>query len=88
MSSTVIKNGTVVTADLSYEADVKIEGGVITEIGKGLKGDEEEPLGAAAVALVARARPGDWRRRFGRRRSFWDGGAESHRTCCGWLVVW
>ena len=39
MSSTVIKNGTIVTADLSYEADVKIEGGVITEIGKGLKGD-------------------------------------------------
>ena len=40
MSSTVIKNGTVVTADLSYVADVKIEGGVITEIGKGLKGDK------------------------------------------------
>lgn len=39
MSSTVIKNGTIVTADLSYEADVKIEGGVITEIGRGLKGD-------------------------------------------------
>ena len=39
MSSTVIKNGTIVTADLSYEADVRIEGGVITEIRKGLKGD-------------------------------------------------
>lgn len=39
MSSTVIKNGTIVTADLSYEADVRIEGGVIVEIGKGLKGD-------------------------------------------------
>ncbi len=39
--STVIKNGTVVTADLSYEADVLIENGVIIEIGKGLKGDEE-----------------------------------------------
>ena len=39
MSSTVIKNGTIVTADLSYAADVKIEGGVIVEIGKGLKGD-------------------------------------------------
>ena len=25
--STVIKGGTVVTADLTYEADVKIEGG-------------------------------------------------------------
>jgi dihydropyrimidinase len=38
--STVIKNGTVVTADLSYEADVLVDGGKIVEIGKGLKGDE------------------------------------------------
>jgi dihydropyrimidinase len=40
MASTVIKGGTVVTADLSYAADVKIEGGTIVEIGKGLKGDK------------------------------------------------
>ncbi len=39
MASTVIKGGTVVTADLTYAADVKIEGGVIVEIGKGLSGD-------------------------------------------------
>lgn len=39
--STVIKNGTVVTADLSYKADVLIEGGQIIEIGMGLSGDEE-----------------------------------------------
>ena len=39
--STVIKNGTVLTADLTYKADVKIEGGVITEIGSNLKGDKE-----------------------------------------------
>jgi len=38
--STVIKNGTIVTADLTYDADVLIEGGQIIEIGKGLKGDE------------------------------------------------
>ena len=37
----VIKNGTVVTADLSYVADVAIENGVITEIGPNLKGEEE-----------------------------------------------
>ncbi|THH35210.1 dihydropyrimidinase [Aliishimia ponticola] len=37
----VIKNGTIVTADLTYEADVLIDGGQIIEIGKGLKGDEE-----------------------------------------------
>ncbi|WP_299786218.1 dihydropyrimidinase [uncultured Marivita sp.] len=39
--TTVIKNGTVVTADLTYEADVAIDNGVITEIGPNLKGDEE-----------------------------------------------
>ncbi len=38
MSTTMIKNGTVVTADLTYKADVRIEGGVITEIGQGLRG--------------------------------------------------
>ncbi len=38
--STVIKNGTIVTADLTYEADVLIEGGRIAEIGPGLSGDE------------------------------------------------
>ena len=37
--STVIKGGTVVTADLSYLADVRIEGGRITEIGLALRGD-------------------------------------------------
>jgi len=38
--STVIKNGTVVTADLTYKADVLIEGGVITQIGPKLTGDD------------------------------------------------
>jgi len=40
MASKVIKGGTVVTADLSYEADVKIEDGRIVEIGPNLSGDE------------------------------------------------
>ena len=40
MSSKVIKNGTIVTADLTYKSDVKIENGVITEIGPDLTGDE------------------------------------------------
>eukprot|EP01032_Pedospumella_encystans_P027311 gene27311-30872_t len=39
MTTTVIKGGTIVTADLSYKADVKIEGGVIVEIGPNLSGD-------------------------------------------------
>ena len=39
--STVIRNGTIVTADLTYEADVLVEDGKIVEIGKGLKGDDE-----------------------------------------------
>ncbi|MCR9068733.1 MAG: dihydropyrimidinase [Rhodobacteraceae bacterium] len=38
--SKVIKGGTVVTADLSYKADVLVENGMITEIGPDLKGDE------------------------------------------------
>ncbi|WLS03044.1 dihydropyrimidinase [Shinella oryzae] len=38
--STVIKGGTVVTADLTYKADVRIEGGKIIEIGPNLSGDE------------------------------------------------
>jgi dihydropyrimidinase len=39
MTSTVIKGGTVVTADLTYAADVRIENGTITEIGPNLSGD-------------------------------------------------
>ncbi|MFT4162525.1 dihydropyrimidinase [Shinella sp.] len=38
--STVIKGGTIVTADLTYKADVKIEGGRIVGIGPDLSGDE------------------------------------------------
>ncbi|MGC8203971.1 dihydropyrimidinase [Aliiroseovarius sp. PTFE2010] len=38
--STVIKGGTIVTADLTYDADVKIEGGKIVEIGPDLTGDD------------------------------------------------
>ena len=38
---TVIKNGTVVTADLSYQADVLIDAGKIIEIGMNLSGDKE-----------------------------------------------
>jgi len=38
--TTVIKNGTIVTADLTYKADIAITGGRIVEIGPDLKGDE------------------------------------------------
>ncbi|MEE9376138.1 MAG: dihydropyrimidinase [Rhizobiaceae bacterium] len=41
MTTTTIKNGTIVTADLTYKADVQIEGGVITAIGPNLKGGTE-----------------------------------------------
>jgi dihydropyrimidinase len=40
MTTTIIKNGTVVTADLTYAADVRIDNGVITEIGQNLTGGE------------------------------------------------
>jgi dihydropyrimidinase len=39
--STVIRNGTIVTADLTYKADIRIEGGRIAEIGQNLSGEEE-----------------------------------------------
>ncbi|TKW68227.1 MAG: dihydropyrimidinase [Paracoccus denitrificans] len=39
--TTVIKNGTIVTADLTFKADVLIEGGKITAIGENLSGDEQ-----------------------------------------------
>ena len=38
--STVIKNGTIVTADLTYQADVLVEGGKIAAIGQALVGDK------------------------------------------------
>ena len=38
--SKVIKNGTIVTHDRTYKADVLVENGVIAEIGPDLKGDE------------------------------------------------
>jgi dihydropyrimidinase len=37
--TTVIKGGTIVTADLSYRSDVKIDDGMIIEIGTDLSGD-------------------------------------------------
>jgi len=40
MSSKIIKGGTVVTADLTYVADIRVEGGRITEIGQNLSGGE------------------------------------------------
>lgn len=40
MTSKIIKNGTVVTADLTYKADIRIENGVITEIGQNLSGGD------------------------------------------------
>ncbi len=39
--TTIIKGGTIVTADLTYKADVEIDGGTITKIGENLKGGTE-----------------------------------------------
>ncbi|PYE37706.1 dihydropyrimidinase [Rhizobium sp. PP-F2F-G38] len=38
--TTIIKNGTIVTADLTYTADIRIENGVIAEIGPNLSGGD------------------------------------------------
>ena len=37
---TIIKNGTIVTADLTYKADIRIEGDTIAEIGQDLTGGD------------------------------------------------
>ena len=39
--TTTIKNGTIVTADRTYKADVQIEGGIIVAIGENLSGGTE-----------------------------------------------
>ena len=39
--SIVIRNGTLVTHDRSWKADLRIEGGRIAEIGEGLTGETE-----------------------------------------------
>jgi dihydropyrimidinase len=39
--SKVIRNGTIVTADRTWKADVLVEGETIAAIGEGLRGDEE-----------------------------------------------
>jgi dihydropyrimidinase len=41
MTTTTIRNGTIVTADLTYQANVQIENGTITAIGSNLKGGKE-----------------------------------------------
>ena len=46
--TTSIKNGTIVTADLTTKADVRIDGGIITEIGPNFTGDTA--LDAAGAA--------------------------------------
>src|SRR5687767_7322045 len=47
--SKVIRNGTIVTADRTWTADVLIEGEKIAAIGEGLKGDEEVDASGAYV---------------------------------------
>ena len=39
--TTVIKNGTIVTADLTYKADILVDGGKIIQIGPNLDGDTQ-----------------------------------------------
>jgi len=47
--SIVIKGGTIITADLSYDADVRIENECIAEIGPGLRGDQVLDAGGCYV---------------------------------------
>ncbi len=59
--TTIIKNGTVVTADLTYKADVRVENGVITDIGQGLKGGTELDAPAAMSCPAGSIRIRIWR---------------------------
>ena len=45
----VIKGGTIVTADLTYKADILVDGGKIVEIGENLSGDEVVDASGAYV---------------------------------------
>ena len=45
--SKVIKNGTIVTADRTWKADVLIDAGKIVQIGANLSGDESSTPPAA-----------------------------------------
>ena len=47
--TTVIKGGTIVTADLTYKADILIADGKIAEIGPDLSGDEVVDASGAIV---------------------------------------
>ncbi|MEN3793777.1 dihydropyrimidinase [Fulvimarina sp. MAC3] len=47
--SLVIKGGTIVTADLTYKADILVDGGKIVEIGENLDGDEAMDASGAYV---------------------------------------
>ena len=49
--TTLIRGGTIVAADRSYEADVLIEGETIKAIGTGLTGELAEPTLVAGVML-------------------------------------
>ena len=51
MATTLVKNGTVVTASDRYDADIYIEKGVITLIGQGLSLPADTVVDAAGVAL-------------------------------------
>ena len=49
MTSTIIRNGTVISGDMSFLADVLIDGGRIAAVGHGLSGDREIDAGGCYV---------------------------------------
>jgi len=52
MATTLVKNGTIVTAADRYQADVLIENGVISTIGKGLPGEADTVVDAAGKLVL------------------------------------
>ena len=52
MSTTLVRNGTIITASDRYEADILIEDGVITQIGKVVEAKADTTVDAAGKYVM------------------------------------
>ena len=55
MTTTLVRNGTIVTASDRYQADIYIDKGIVTLIGQGLNLPAETAIDASGMLLL----PGD-----------------------------
>lgn len=59
--TTIIRNGTIVTADLTYAADIRIENGQITEIGPNLSGGTKRGATGWVTCPAGSSRTRNWK---------------------------